>query len=299
MKIVIKMLVDVTMMAMFLLLMFGYNLSPLFHEIAGIAIGVVFLIHILLNLKATKGILGSLASGHLKGATKANAILDVMLLVMMPLDIISGLLDSKFIFYSPYNALISTVHHGFSWIVFAIIAGHLYLHLNYLKATIKSKFMRGKQSKGNVLALMGLLMVVGGLFLNSFLLVLNINSDSDTGSNVSDLDGDDSSSTTQDDSTTDSSSGTTQDDQTTDSSSGTTDNDQSTTDGSGTTDTTMTLTEYLKGFNCDGCGRRCSLANPRCGIGENQADQATLDYESLYGQNDSSTTSLVVATVSL
>lgn len=285
MKIVIKMLVDVTMMALFLLLMFGYKLSPLFHEIAGIAIGVVFMVHILLNLKATQGILGSLASGRLKGATKFNAILDVMLLVMMPLDIISGLLDSKFILYSPYNSLISTVHHVFSWIVFAIIAGHLYLHLNYLKATIKSKFMRGKQSKGNALALMGLLTVVGGLFLNSFLLVLNINNDSDMESNVSDLDDDDSASSTEDD-------------QIADSSSGATDDDQSTTDGGGTTDKTITLSEYLKGLNCDGCGRRCSLANPRCGIGENQAEQATLDYERLYGQIDSSNTSLVAATIS-
>ncbi len=347
MKIVIKMLVDLTMMVMFLFLMFGYELSPLYHEVLGIGIGVVFLIHVLLNLKATKGILGSLVAGRLKGTTKANAILDVVLLVMMPLDIISGLLDSKFIIYSPYNSLISTAHHAFSWVVLAIIAGHLYLHRNYLKAAIKSKFLRGRQSKGNALALMGLVAIVGGVLFNSFMLVLNINDGSlDSTVSSNDDDDDDSSGTAQDNGgastvtldnylsslrcdgcgrhcslaspqcgigedqadqatleyeslygqsesdTTDESQSTTDD-----STSGSSESDQPATDG-GVTDTAMTLNEYLKGFNCDGCGRRCSLANPKCGIGENQADQATLDYESLYGQEDSGNTSLVAATFS-
>ena len=304
MKIVVKMLVDVTMTVIFLFLMFGYNMSPLYHEILGIAIAALFLIHILLNWKATKGIVGSLSKGRLKGATKANAIFDVLLMVMMPLDIISGLLDSKFLIYSSYNQVISTVHHAFSWTVLAIIAGHLYLHLNYLKATIKSKFLKGSKSKGNSLAFLGLLMIVGGLFLNSFLFVLNINNSSNSTvstDTTSDENTDSSSSATQDNQTSDSSSS----DDTTDSSTSTTtddgtssssQSDQSTTDGSQSTTTTITLTEYLKGFNCDGCGRHCSLASPKCGIGVNQAEQATLEYESLYGQSDTSGTSLVVAT---
>ena len=43
-----------------------------------------------------------------------------------------------------------------------------------------------------------------------------------------------------------------------------------------------TVEEYLGNLYCDGCHKHCSLLSPRCGVGENQAEEATNDYEAMY-----------------
>jgi len=45
----------------------------------------------------------------------------------------------------------------------------------------------------------------------------------------------------------------------------------------------MTLADFLGSMNCSGCGKHCSLLSPRCGKGESQAEQATYEYNEIYG----------------
>lgn len=276
MKIVFKIAVDILMMTMFLFLMFGYDLSPLYHEILGIAIGLAFAIHIVLNLKATKGLLKSLEQGKFKKSKKLNAILDLVLLGLMPLNIISGLAVSKFLIATDYVEIIVKVHNLLSWVVLVVIFGHLGTHLNYLKAVIKAKFATDPNSRLNMVSLAGLIVVIGGLLFNSFIMVVNF----------SNLEG-----TTAGDSNDDGDTATEGNYENYDESTKKAD-DQS----DGTTET-ISLDDYLAGLNCDGCGRNCSLANPKCGVGVNQAQQATLEYENLYGQGESQSETLVVATI--
>ena len=60
---IVKFLIDITMAVLYVLLMFARGMGEFFHEAAGIGIGVLFLIHILLNLQMLnslfKTVLGS------------------------------------------------------------------------------------------------------------------------------------------------------------------------------------------------------------------------------------------------
>ena len=46
-----------------------------------------------------------------------------------------------------------------------------------------------------------------------------------------------------------------------------------------------TLDDYLKKLRCGGCGRNCSLINPRCMRGARKESQAETEYYELYGQS--------------
>lgn len=37
--------------------------------------------------------------------------------------------------------------------------------------------------------------------------------------------------------------------------------------------------EYIKKLTCDGCGKRCPLSSPQCGIGASQLEKAKIEYE--------------------
>lgn len=42
------------------------------------------------------------------------------------------------------------------------------------------------------------------------------------------------------------------------------------------------LSEFLSQFRCGGCGKNCSLLNPRCGVGNQKAQQAEAEYCATY-----------------
>lgn len=42
------------------------------------------------------------------------------------------------------------------------------------------------------------------------------------------------------------------------------------------------LSEFLSQFRCGGCGKNCSLLNPRCGVGNQKAQQAEAEYYATY-----------------
>ena len=44
-----------------------------------------------------------------------------------------------------------------------------------------------------------------------------------------------------------------------------------------------TLEEYLGNLRCGGCGRNCTLANPRCMRGARKQSSAKSDYSEMYG----------------
>lgn len=42
------------------------------------------------------------------------------------------------------------------------------------------------------------------------------------------------------------------------------------------------LSEFLSQFRCGGCGKNCSLVNPRCNVGSQKAQQAESEYDATY-----------------
>ncbi len=42
------------------------------------------------------------------------------------------------------------------------------------------------------------------------------------------------------------------------------------------------LSEFMSQLRCGGCGKNCSLLNPRCGVGNQKAQQAEAEYYATY-----------------
>ncbi len=258
-KVIVKILVDALMAFTMISLMFGYGTTPLFHEVAGIMIGVFFLTHIALNYRETKAQLKTLLTGKLKGSRKVNAILDVLLIIMMPVDVISGLIISRVLFVTAYNETLVSLHNVVSWLVLGIIIGHLYLHVPYLKGIMKAIKRQSQRPAVNFSALFGAILLIGGMVYGSFAYILQVEN---AASQIDDSDNNGAANTS-------------------------TEEDDDDLDDDGTDTTVITLDDYLGGLTCTGCHRHCSLLAPQCGVGVNQAEAATVEYDNLYGDGES------------
>lgn len=136
-KKIFKLLLDMTMLVLYILLMFGYDISPFFHESMGIGIGVLFIIHILLNAKETRGLARATAkSASLK--PKLFFYTDCILVLSMLVTIISGIAISQVIF--SFNAIpfVESVHNASAYAALVILACHSALHLKYVSGVIRN-----------------------------------------------------------------------------------------------------------------------------------------------------------------
>ena len=141
-KNLIKFWLDVAIAVTFSLLFTPEITSLPFHEIAGIILGFVFIIHILLNIKWVIGISKKLFSKTIKNKAKFTYLLNLILFIDMLIIMVSGLLISKIIlpdfrYFTDINWM--PIHIVSSIIGLFIVGIHVGLHWNWIKQ-IGSRF---------------------------------------------------------------------------------------------------------------------------------------------------------------
>lgn len=284
---ILKIFLDLVMTILYILLMFGQNLGGFFHEAAGIGVGVLFVIHVLLNKQMIKGLFRSLNSGEPKISRLLLAVLDILLTICMPIVIITGILIAKELFVIDTGAAwqpLFFVHNLLSYICLGIMAAHLLLHGKYLVGVIKklpsaffgeemrSALCRFTAGAAAAVVLYASLSVYKGIADKAFLessdedkngdLSLSIKTES-----VYEPKPETSEITTAAEKAPE----------------GIYSSAPETVITEETETPPPTLDEYLSGLICSGCGKRCSLLRPRCGKGEMQAYRAEQEYNELYG----------------
>lgn len=134
-----KLLLDLTLFIIMLLLMF-YNLTgALWHEILGIAIFILFIIHNILNYKWLKNV--TLNYSKMNKETKLKYIVNIFLWITMILSMISGIYLSNYIFKINTNiTLMANLHIYSSYIMFFTILLHLIIHLKMISKYLSIKF---------------------------------------------------------------------------------------------------------------------------------------------------------------
>lgn len=145
----IKFIIDLAMLITFTLFFNKMVLGMALHEIIGIAIGGVVLVHCGLNFKWIKAITSKLFSKDIKLRTRIIYILDVALLIDILAIIISGLSISRVV--CPWLRLswlpnLKGVHMFASYLILMIIGIHLGLHWKWVMNTFK-KIFNIKESK--------------------------------------------------------------------------------------------------------------------------------------------------------
>ena len=97
-KNMIKIVLDVIMAIVLVLLYNSHVFGMAFHEIAGLFIGVLFIVHCLLNKKWISSITGKLFSKTLTARVRFGYIINCFLFAIFVLVTISGILTSQILF---------------------------------------------------------------------------------------------------------------------------------------------------------------------------------------------------------
>lgn len=125
----IKMLVDTAMTVVFVMLMCNQITGIFAHEILGISVIVLFIIHQILNINYYKNIL----KGKYNKLRIAYSIIDVLLLLMMLVMILSATFISRYTltFLNLSNDLLGRELHILSaYSIYMLIGLHIGLHYN-------------------------------------------------------------------------------------------------------------------------------------------------------------------------
>lgn len=301
---IIKVLLDVVMLVLYLILTFGRFADGLFHEAAGIGIGILFIIHVALNKAMTKGLYKSVKNRKAKPDRIILFFSDILLTLYMPAVIITGILIGREMFVVPFDYnwdIVYAIHNIGSYVCLGIMLLHLLLHAKYLKGVFR-KLPASFRSKEMVKALLtfGTGVIVAVLVYTCLNLYFGNSSSEDCTScsacqnSTCPLAGATTAPSSPTSQPTEAAMDYTSSPPTTEFSIPqqyfTTSAESSeyapavTTEApSASADASVpTLEEYLASIICDGCNKGCTLLNPRCPKGRQAAEEAKEEYYRLY-----------------
>ena len=114
-----------------------------FHEIIGLGIGAIFIVHILLNWQWVIKVTQRLFDRTLPSKTRVGYVINILLLISMSFTIVSGLMISKVLF--PELGLVNQrAFHGFhievSYLTLVIVGVHVGLHGQWIMCLMKKAF---------------------------------------------------------------------------------------------------------------------------------------------------------------
>lgn len=147
----IKIALDLLMSIVFVMLFNKMAVAGLgFHEIAGLSLGLAFVIHILLNLRWVKQVTLKIFSSKMNFKTRLGYIIDVLLLIIMGIIIITGVLISKVLFpniASGNSSVYKMLHMSLSYTALLLIGIHIGLHWNWVMNVFKKIFKIPSENK--------------------------------------------------------------------------------------------------------------------------------------------------------
>lgn len=136
----IKLALDILMLLVLLLMYRSDVLGLGFHEIGGMAVCGLFIIHILLNGKWTMVVTGKLFSKKISWSNKLNWLIDFLLLLCFAYILVSGVFISKIVFAGQRGASIwKTGHFAVSALALALIGVHLGMHYEFFIGRIHAR----------------------------------------------------------------------------------------------------------------------------------------------------------------
>ncbi len=307
-KQIFKIIIDISMAILFILLMYAFKTGLEFHEIAGLSILAIVIIHNMLNWSWIKNTTKNLSNKNIKVKTKLMYGLNAFLLVGTLVIVITGILISKFLF--PFIAVknqeaLILIHKISSYICLGTIGIHVLIHAKYLIAMFKKIALNIKQKSvlypviGFAFSIIFICSIYWNLYTdkpknieNNFIAATSAVTESSTAitsQQMPEVQNTDEMQMTEE----------TQISESNVTAAGVDKKQSNVTEGTKSNESSVTstvitetaaaaeevsLSEYLSGLFCTACPKHCSLADPRCGKGEVQASEATEQYNALYGQ---------------
>lgn len=291
-NVIIKIFLDVTMVILYSLLTFAKGLGGFFHETVGIGIGILFIIHVLLNCSMIKGLFRSVKGGN-HGKT-VLLVSDIILTICMPVVIVTGIFIAKELFVIQSDIswdLLFNIHNILSYVCLGITLLHILLHAKYLAGVLRKlpSAVSGKEMKSAIGRFSAGAFAAVVLY-SSLAVYRNISAKQEFSDERDFIKDKNSVSTVPEDS----SSAETEsvlpeieensvpDIENNDEILITESPDDESSIELPETTPPPSLEDYLSVLTCTGCGRGCSLLTPRCRKGQAQAAQAEEEYYQIY-----------------
>lgn len=261
-----KILLDVIMLFVYVFLMFGIELSGFMHEILGIVICILFVMHLCVNRKTIVAISKGVLTKKVSRKVKILTTLDVLLFIIMPVSIVSGILISKDLFNFSFGMNVVLIHQLSSYAGFIIMLMHIGTHAGYILTFFKIKNKQGQRIFKMGLAICSIVIIIVGILVSNET-ITNINGSSfaikessfETNEIIPIKSKTESVTNTEE-----------------------TTNDVIVPIEVKDTEELPTLEEYLSKLTCDGCNKGCSLLEIRCSDGIKQQEEAIEEYNAIY-----------------
>lgn len=245
-----KIILDILTIIIMIILMDNTITGVPIHEILGISILILFLIHKIFNWAWIKNITLNLFSKKTPIKTKIMYFLDFLLLVLIILNTLSGIFISQtlFTYLNAQNiSLWSHLHHFFAYSFLVVIAIHLGLHWQYIMNIFK-KILKIQKTNiiiktilriiSLVIATLGITSLLNPAINKNFIPVPKTKNINETTNKIV----------------------------------------KKEVIVPITAEKTITLEEFLGNIHCTGCNRRCPLTSPQCVIGETYREQKIEEY---------------------
>lgn len=159
-KTLVKIILDICMLALLVLMYQKRVISMHFHEVGGLVLFALFLLHNGLNWKWVKAVSLKIFQRDLPVRARVSWLVNALLFIAMAATVITGLLMAKTLPTAMQGAFFVKPWHYFSAAAALILTGiHLGLHWKYLHHTLLSKLPLPKQT-GKVLGAAFLVLVL-------------------------------------------------------------------------------------------------------------------------------------------
>ncbi len=140
----VKFAIDIVMAVVFVLLFNKQVLGGMtFHEIAGLAIAAIFLTHVLLNAQWVKKVTLKIFDRKLPGKTRFGYLLNLLLLITMTFNMVSGIIISRVVFPNiniGNEMWFKVTHISVSFLTLILVAVHVGLHWQWVIQVWKNIF---------------------------------------------------------------------------------------------------------------------------------------------------------------
>lgn len=280
-KLLLKIILDIVMTAILIALM-GLQVSgTLLHEILGIAVLLMIIIHNLLNIKWFYSVLTSKKKNYM---TVAKVILNMLLTVVSFLLLVSSVIISQNVF--TFLGIMdignwSYIHHLTAYLLLILVSVHVGFHWKMIMAAFRKMFKIKSKSEFRTFILRILALIFAILGIKASFdrnIATNILPDSLSSGSDSEIASVESTAVA------------------TVSSS----DDSDYTYNGVAVQSGDTLNDFLGNLHCTACPKHCSLLSPQCGRGDVQASEAEVVYEdyqeSLTGTSTVTTTETTTET---
>jgi len=166
---ILKLVLDAVMLILLVLMYKKQVISMEFHEIGGLALIGLFVIHHLVNAKWIGAVTRRLFSKKTPGLVRARYIVDALLLVAFLAVGVTGVLISKVVFSLHVMGNFKTLHYFASALAIVLMGVHLGLHADYIFGKLLRKGAN-RIAKIALCAVLAVMIAFGGysLFTTSF-----------------------------------------------------------------------------------------------------------------------------------